>query len=184
MEGKAGIVPPAGGSGGQYLLFTTVNMRTPGDEWGSMFLNHFSFLLFSAPCDGPMVVAELAGALRDQLFSHMKDQMPAAMEDAAALGRIFPRPLVAKVINSMFKGRMCSFYFACLKESGYPGTSFMGNNVVNLVHTPLAFAPPGLNLCMTWYGDHFNLVLSYLDGVIEDGAAGEVLRGFKRLLVE
>ena len=106
------------------------------------------------------------------------------MEDAAALGRIFPRPLVAKVINSMFKGRMCSFYFACLKESGFPEKKFMGRDVVNLVHTPLAFAPPGLNLCMTWYGDHFNLVLSYLDGAIEDSVAREIVRAFKTSLVD
>jgi hypothetical protein len=178
------VVPSPGLAGSQYLLFTTVNMRPPGDEWASMFLNHFSFLLFSAPCQSPTVVPELAGVLRDQLFSNMKDQMPAAMEDAAALGRIFPRPLVARVINSMFKGRMCSFYFACLKESGYPGATFMGHNVVNLIHTPLAFAPPGLNLCMTWYGGHFNLVLSYLEGAIEDRAARDILSAFKRSLVE
>jgi hypothetical protein len=178
-----GVVTEPGLAGSQYLLFTTVNMRPPGDEWGSMFLNHFSFLFFSAPCEGPTVIPELAGGLRDQLFSNMKDQMPAAMEDAAALGRIFPRPLVARLINSMFKGRMCSFYFACLKDSGYPGTEFMGRKVVNLVHTPLAFAPPGLNLCMTWYGGHFNLVLSYFEGAIGDEAARGVLRKFKESLV-
>jgi hypothetical protein len=60
----------------------------------------------------------------------------------------------------------------------------MGRDVVNLVHTPLAFAPPGLNLCMTWYGDHFNLVLSYIDRAIEDGTARDVLQKFKATLVE
>lgn len=179
-----GVVPSPGLEGEQYLLFTTVNTRQPGDEWSSMFLNHFSFLLFSAPSQASAPTGELAGTLRDQLFSHMKDQVPAAMEDAAALGRIFPRPLVAKIINSMFKGRMCSFYFACLKDSGYPGKSFMGHQVVNLVHTPLAFAPPGLNLCMTWYGDHFNLVLSYLEGAVDDATARDIVREFKASLVE
>jgi len=178
-----GIVPSPGLEGDQYLLFTTVNTRPPGDEWSSMFLNHFSFLLFSAPRE-TSDVPQLAGVLRDQLFSHMKDKVPDAMEDAAALGRIFPRPLVARVINSMFKGRMCSFYFACLKESGYPEKTFMGKDVVNLVHTPLAFAPPGLNLCMTWYADHFNLVLSYLDGTIDDQVARDVLKQFRSSLVQ
>jgi hypothetical protein len=178
-----GVFPSPGLKCQQYLLFTTVNTRQPGDEWSSMFLNHFSFLLFSAPSEASEV-PQLANTLREQLFSHMKDQVPAAMEDAAALGRIFPRPLVAKVINSMFKRRMCSFYFACLKESGYAEKKFMGRDVVNLVHTPLAFAPPGLNLCMTWYGDHFNLVLSYLDGAIEDSVAREIVRAFKASLVD
>jgi len=178
-----GVFPSTGPECQQYLLFTTVNTRQPGDEWASMFLNHFSFLLFSAASE-TTDIPQLANSLRDQLFSHMKDQVPAAMEDAAALGRIFPRPLVAKIINSMFKGRMCSFYFACLKESGFPEKKFMGRDVVNLVHTPLAFAPPGLNLCMTWYGDHFNLVLSYLDGAIEDSVAREIVRAFKTSLVD
>ena len=178
-----GVFPSPGPECQQYLLFTTVNTRQPGDEWASMFLNHFSFLLFSAVSE-TTDIPQLANSLRDQLFSHMKDEVPAAMEDAAALGRIFPRPLVAKVINSMFKGRMCSFYFACLKESGFPEKKFMGRDVVNLVHTPLAFAPPGLNLCMTWYGDHFNLVLSYLDGAIEDSVAREIVRAFKASLVD
>ncbi len=139
-----------------------------GDEWSSIFFNHFSFVYFSAPTEEKQTIRSVALALRDQFFQHIKDKIPHAMQDAAALGRIFPRPIVGKVINSMFKGRMCSFYFACLKEAGFTGTSFMGNEAVNLYHTPLAFAPPGLNLCMTFFAGHFNLVLSYVEGAIDE----------------
>jgi len=125
----------------------------------------------------------MAVILRDQFFQHIKDKIPAAMQDAAALGRIFPRPLVAHVINSMFKGRMCSFYFACLKETGYPSQTFMGLPIANLIHTPLAFAPPGMNLCMTYFANRFNLVLSYLEGAMDETTAGKILDQFKTSLI-
>ena len=126
----------------------------------------------------------MAKLLRDQLFQHMKDNLPAALEDAAALGRIFPRSLVARIINSMFKGRMCSFYFACLKDCGFSGKTFMGRPALNIVHTPLAFAPPGMNLCMTFFAGRFNLVLSYLEGAMEDETARQIMRRFKTTLVD
>lgn len=171
-------------NGSQYLLFTSANLRAAGDEWASMFFNHFSFVYLSAPTHEKQTIREVALVLRDQFFQHVKDKIPAAMQDAAALGRIFPRPLVGRVINSMFSGRMCSFYFACLKECGYPSESFMGLPVTNLYHTPLAFAPPGMNLCMTFYARRFNLVLSYVEGAMEDSVAKEILRRFKASLVE
>src|SRR4051812_23669440 len=62
--------PPLPGS--QYLLFTSANMRSPGKEWETMFFNHFSFLLFTAPHAGERSIAALAGLLRDQLFQSMK----------------------------------------------------------------------------------------------------------------
>jgi hypothetical protein len=170
-------------SGSQYLLFTSANMRGPGEEWASIFFNHFSFVFFAAPNDENKTVKQTAVLLRDQFFQHIKDKIPFAMQDAAVLGRIFPRSLVARVINSMFKGRMCSFYFACLKETGYPGESFMDLPINNLTHTPLAFAPPGMNLCMTYFANRFNLVLSYLDGAMEDVTARQIMQTFKNSLV-
>jgi hypothetical protein len=174
--------PPLAGT--QYLLFTSANMRGPGEEWASMFFNHFSFVYFSAPTEEKKTVKEMAIILRDQFFQHIKDKIPFAMQDAAVLGRIFPRSVVGKIINSMFNGRMCSFYFACLKESGYPGDTFMGLPASNLIHTPLAFAPPGMNLCMTFFAGRFNLVLSYLQGAMDNATAKQLLADFKSSLIE
>jgi len=173
--------PPLAGT--QYLLFTSTNMRGPGEEWASIFFNHFSFVYFSAPTDERKTLREMSITLRDQFFQHIKDKIPFAMQDAAALGRIFPRAIVGKIINSMFKGRMCSFYFACLKESGCPGGTFMGLPAANLIHTPLAFAPPGVNLCMTFFAGRFNLVLSYLQGAMDDATAKQLLANFKTSLI-
>lgn len=177
------VVPTPGFSGTDYLLFTTANTRLANQEWETLFFNHLSFLLFTAPFAEGESTPALALQLRDQFFQAMKDKIPFAMEDASALGRIFPRSLVAKVINGTFKGRMCSFYFACVKESGLPKPTFMGLPALDLFHTPTAFAPPGLNLCMTFFAGRFNLVLSWVDGVLEESQGKRLMEIFKASLV-
>jgi hypothetical protein len=173
--------PPLAGS--QYLIFTSTNLRLPGRDWESLFFNHFSFLTLTVPRTIAQQISASAISLRDQLFQLMKDRLPWALQDAAALGRIFPRPLVAHVINSMFKNRMCSFYFVCLKDTGYSSQTFMGVPALNLFHTPAAFVPPGMNLCMTYFAGRFNLVLSYVEGVLTESQAVQFLNEFKASLV-
>jgi hypothetical protein len=173
--------PPLSGS--QYLLFTSANMRPPGQEWETMFFNHFSFLPLTVDSIQPVDLRAMADALREQFFGYVKDQLPFMLQDAAALGRIFPRTLIARIINSMFKQRMCSFYFACVKESGFASTTFMDLPARNLIHTPAAFIPPGVNLCMTSFAGRFNLTLSYIEGVMDDATAGEIVARFKSSLI-
>ncbi len=177
------VFPETPLSGEQYLLFTSANARPMGDPWETFFFNQFSFLLFTTPKSAPPVMADIAHAMRDQFFEQMKQQIPAAMQDAAFLWRILPPWMVAKLTRFLFKGRMCSIYFACMKESGYPGDTFLGLPATNLVHTPLAFAPPGLNLCMTFFGGRFNLVLSYLEGVMSHESAKLLMQKFKTSLL-
>jgi hypothetical protein len=170
--------------GQQYLVFTSASTRAAGQEWESLFFNHLSFLPFSIDVDPPQSPTALVLKLRDQLFEQMRQGIPAALQDASALVRICPHWLGSRSMGRMFKGRLCSFYFACLRETGFPERTFLGLPAVDLIHTPTAFAPPGMNLCMTTFGDRFNLVLSYLDGVLEDSAAAAMMGHFKSLLVE
>ena len=93
MHAVREAIPSPALGGEQYLMFTSANMRTAGQEWESIFFNHFSFVLFSSPTE-KKTIGERAIGLRDQFFQAMKDRVPFALEDAAALGRIFPRWLV------------------------------------------------------------------------------------------
>lgn len=169
--------------GDHLLLFTSVTQRQPGREIESLFFNPFAFLGFWADIKPALPVGELALSFRDQLFDYMKQNVPAAMLDASALGRIFPLSLVSKISKDIGKGRLCSLYFACLRETGFPQNTFMGKPVNNLFHTPLAFCPPGINLCMTWHQQHFNLVLSYVQNTMTDAQAKKMLRVFKASLL-
>lgn len=169
--------------GEHLLLFTSVTQRTPGREIESLFFNPFAFLGFWADVKPALSLRELANSFRDQLFEYMKKNVPAAMLHASALGRIFPLSLVSKISKDIGGGRLCSLYFACLRETGFPQATFMNHPVLNLFHTPLAFCPPGVNLCMTWHNHHFNLVLAYVESTMTDEQATHMLATFKDSLL-
>jgi hypothetical protein len=172
--------PPLPGS--QHLVFTSASTRTAGQEWEGIFFNQLSFLLFSVPEDAPQNASPVAMMLRDEFFDQIRKGMTAAMQDATMLMRICPHWIGSRMMKTFFKGRLCSLYFACLQSSGFAQNTFMGLPVADLIHTPTAFAPPGLNLCMTFFGDHFNLVLSYVEGVMKDEEAVAMMACFKSLL--
>ncbi len=126
---------------------------------------------------------QIALKLRDQVFEQMKLQIPFVMQDAGALGRICPHWFGSRLMRLLCDGRFCSFYFACLRDTGFSGESFLGLPVTNLYHKPLVFAPPGLNICMTTFAGRFNLVISYVEDALNDGVAERILREFKSLLL-
>jgi hypothetical protein len=136
-------------------------------------------MAFSTAQNDSRPANEIAVDLRDQLFDQMRSQIPFVMEDAGALGRICPHWIGSRLMNALFSGRFCTFYFACLRETGFPGVSFMGAPVSNLTHKPIAFSPPGLNICMTWFAGHFNLVISYVEGVLNTASARRLMSEFK-----
>jgi hypothetical protein len=169
--------------GEQHLAFTSTSARSLGREWETLFFNHFSFLIFSAEKESPKSAAGLAVHLRNQFFEQMKENIPAALQDASALIRICPHWLSSKFMRRIFQGRICSLYFACLRETGYPETHFLGLPILNLTHMTPAISPPGLNLCMTYHANRFHLVLSYLDGALDPVAAQQIMQNFKSLLI-
>jgi hypothetical protein len=170
--------------GAQYLIFTSANTRTAGQEWEKVFFNHFSLLPFSIESEPRASIKEMAVVLRNQFFAHMKEKLPVVMEDASALGRICPFWIGDRLLRLVANGRMCSFYFVCLKDNGYSSSTFMGHPVRNLFHQPLVFSPPGLNICMTEFGGRFNLVISYMQDVIDDVSAKRLMQEFKSVLLQ
>jgi hypothetical protein len=173
------VVPYFPQSGEQCLVFTSTTNRLPGQEWEKLLFNHFSLMAFSTAQNDSRPANEIAVDLRDQLFDQMRSQIPFVMEDAGALGRICPHWIGSRLMNALFSGRFCTFYFACLRETGFAGDSFMGMPVSNLTHKPIAFSPPGLNICMTWFAGHFNLVISYVEGVLSAASARWLMSEFK-----
>jgi hypothetical protein len=157
--------PPLPGT--QHLIFTSASTRSPGQEWEGLFFNQLSFLLFSVTKEAPDSSGPLAVLLRDEFFDQMRQGIPAALQDATSLMRICPHWLGSRLMKLVFKGRLCSLYFACLRDTGFSQKTFMGLPVVDLIHTPTAFAPPGLNL----------------DGAMLDSEAREMMSRFRSMLV-
>jgi hypothetical protein len=173
--------PPLPGQ--DWLLFTSATARVPGQEWEKLFFNQFSMMTFSSESKSTDSPSQIALALRDQVFEQMKLQIPFTMQDAGALGRICPHWIGSRLMRLLCDGRFCSFYFACLRDTGFSGESFLGLPVTNLYHKPLVFAPPGLNICMTTFAGRFNLVISYVDDALIEDAALRILTEFKSLLL-
>jgi hypothetical protein len=174
--------PPLAGD--QTLIFTSATSRLPGQEWEKLFFNQFALIAFTSPNNGVQSVPEIAADIRAQLFDQMKLQIPFVMQDAGALGRICPHRVGNRLLNRLFDGRFCTFYFACIRDCGYPSETFLGQRIVNLYHKPLVFAPPGLNLCMTSYANRFNLVVSYIAEAISHSDAAQFLKNFKSSLLQ
>jgi hypothetical protein len=177
-------LPSMSATGTDYMVFTTANLRPANQEWETFLFNHIALLPFWLPAEGEMTMKEAALELRDQLFEHMKRQVPFALSDASALGRILPHFIGGPMLRTMAGGRICSFYFACLRDAGFSGETFLGLPTVNLIHKPLALSPPGLNMCVTYFRGRFNLVVSYIEGAIDDRAAKRLMEQFKSSLVE
>ena len=174
--------PPLPGQ--DWLLFTSASARLPGQEWEKLFFNQFSMMTFSSESKSTDPPPQIALKLRDQVFEQMKLQIPFVMQDAGALGRICPHWIGSRLMRLLCDGRFCSFYFACLRDTGFSGESFLGIPVTNLYHKPLVFAPPGLNICMTTFAGRFNLVISYVEDALSDAVAWRILREFKALLLK
>ncbi len=173
------VLPSMSATGTDYMVFTTANLRPANQEWETFLFNHIALLPFWLPAEGEMTVKEAAIEMRDQLFEHMKKQVPFALSDASALGRILPHFIGGPALRTMAGGRICSFYFACLRDAGFSGETFLGLPTVNLIHKPLALSPPGLNICVTYFRGRFNLVVSYVEGAIDDRAAKRLMEQFK-----
>lgn len=171
-------------SGSQYLVAVSVDTRAPDRKWEDLFFNHLSFLGFSLPTDSTDSPATWTASLRDQFFDQMKQGVPAAFQDATMLTRICPQWLGARIAKLPFRGRVCSFHFACLRDSAFNQETFLGLPVTNLIHTPRVPPPPGLGFGMSFFRGRMNLVFSYLEGVLDDVSARDVLRRLKSLLLD
>lgn len=170
-------------AGSQYLVAVSVDARAPDRKWEDLFFNHLSFLGFSLPTDSTASPAAWTAALRDQFYDQMEQGVPAAFQDATMLTRICPQWLAARIARLPFGGRVCSFYFACLRDMAFNQDTFLDVPLTNLIHAPRVPPPPGLGLGMTVFRGRMNLVFSYLEGVLDDVSARDVLCRFKSLLL-
>ncbi len=148
------------------------------------FFNELSFLYFRFPVAGASDRNALAGLLRDQLVSQVREEIPSAIEDANLLMRILPARQMWRFLMRFYRNRLASFGFTCLGESSVKALSVLGCAIQNITHFPVIPTPPGVGLVLNPSRGACQAVLSYIEGVFSDEEADEIMNGFRQWLLD
>jgi hypothetical protein len=154
-------------------------VRTP-----HIFFNDLSFLYFRFPVAEATDRDALAGVVREQLMSQAREGVPAAIEDANLLMRIFPERAYWKFLMLFYRNRLSSFGFTCLGESAIKAPAVLGCRVFDQIHFPVIPTPPGIGLILSRSGGGYHAVLSYIEGILPEDEVDGLLDTFRARLLE
>ena len=169
-----------GDEAASYLIPVTIDLRPGLDREQEIFFNFVSFLFYQIPVN---VVADrmaLIALLKQQMFDQVKSGFPKDLAEASLLTRIAPLPVLGKLLHLPLKGKMATFAFSHLEKSSYQQTSFMGARLSGMFHMPRVPVPPGLGFFTNFYGNRLNLVIAYLDGMLNEESLGILETGIRR----
>jgi hypothetical protein len=155
-------------AGRDYLVSVSVDLRTPGTAAARLFFNHVSFMFFGVPVTAAADRRQVTDTVKAQMYEQIKSGFPQAMADSSLLMRILPVSVLGRLMRRPLRGEFASLGFTCVGKGGYVPATFMETRVANLYHMPLVPVPPGLGLVVNQYGDRMNVVLTYLDGLLDD----------------
>ncbi len=153
--------------------------RTP-----HFFFNDLSFLYFRFPVAAVGDRQALAGNLREQLVNQARQGVPAAIEDANLLMRILPARTLWRFLMRFYRNRLASFGFTCLGESTMKTTTVANCRVRKLIHFPVIPTPPGVGLVLNHSDGAYHVVLSYLDGIVAETEADDLMATFRKQLLD
>jgi hypothetical protein len=117
--------------------------------------------------------------LRNQLVQQARDGLPAVLEEANLLMRIFPAKVLWLFLMKYYRNRMSSFAFTSLGEPQMNVSEVAGCRVLDYVHFPMIPTPPGLGLILCQHAGKLHAVLSCFEGVISDEDMDAVLARFR-----
>ncbi len=168
--------------GQDYLITVSVDSRTPDTAASKMFFNHVSFLFFGVPAvilgDRKQVIEQV----RSQMYEQIKSGFPRALAESSMLMRILPTSVLGRLMLRPLRGEFASLGLSCVGKGGYAHSQFMGAEVVNLFHMPLVPTPPGVGFFVNQNGDRMNVVLSYVDGMLDEDDVRRIRENVRRLL--
>ena len=101
--------------------------------------------------------------------------------DVTMLMRIAPVWLLARIMAKI-RLMLGSLSFSCVGDSAYRSDTFMDAKVLNLFHMPRVPTPPGYGLFFNEFASGLNLVFSYVDGLMSDEDADDLVQRIGRAL--
>lgn len=176
------VFKAGGRADGDYLVSVSVDLRTPDTAAARLFFNHMSFLFFTVPAAVAGDRRQTLVTFKQQMYEQIKSGFPGALAESSMLMRILPRSLLGRIMLKPLHGEFASFNFAFTGKGRYRHGKFMDADVVNLFHMPLVPVPPGLGVVFNQHGKRMNAALSYLDGIVEERAAGGVAARMRETL--
>jgi len=148
------------------------------------FFNELSFLYFRFAVAAAGDRNALAGVVREQFVSQVKECMPAAMEDANLLMRILPARQLWRFLMRFYRNRLASFGFTCLGESKVKLPAVLGCAIRSTIHFPVIPTPPGIGLVLNPSGGVYHAVLSYIEGALSEEDADALMADFRKRLLD
>jgi hypothetical protein len=146
-------------------------MRTGEDIKQEMFFNHVSYLFYQVPASEAGDREKTIMSIRNQMYDQIKSGLPKDVLKASLLTRIAPLPVLKKVFSIPVDGKIASFCFSHVGKCSYMFSGLMGAKINNIFHMPRVPVPPGLGFFFNYFNDRLNLVISYLNGLIQEDEA-------------
>jgi len=142
----------------------TVNARKKG-VFNKIFFNHLSFMFFSfnsKEAESPIA------SIKNQLYEQTKSRFADKFCNNAMLMRIFPAPILSKLLGLYSKGKMATFSFSYLGEAVNSERKLFSKAVQNVYHMPCPSVPPGIGVIINNCNGKFNLTISYLNALLDE----------------
>lgn len=162
-----------------FVVSTSTDKQRAAIRNHHVFFNDLSFLFFQFPMSAAADRNELAVLVRNQLVQQARDGLPAVLEEANLLMRIFPAKVLWQFLMKYYRNRMSSFGFTSLGESQMNVSEVTGCRVLDYIHFPVIPTPPGLGLILCQHAGKLHAVLSCFEGVITDEDMDAVLARFR-----
>jgi hypothetical protein len=167
-------------NGDSYLVPVTTDLRPGLDPLQEIFFNHVSYLFYQLPVSAAEDRKALIALLKQQMYDQVKSGFPRDLAEASLLTRIAPLPVLGKLLRLPLKGRMATFAFSHLGKSSYRHPLFLGKRIEGLFHMPRVPMPPGIGFFSNFFNGRLNLVLSHLDGLLQDADIVMIEQGIRQ----
>jgi NRPS condensation-like uncharacterized protein len=151
-----------------YLIPVSIDMRGGEDIKEEIFFNHFSFLFFQIHSDDINDPAELVKTVKEQMYEQVQSGFHKDILEVGLLARIAPLPVLEKIFRLVCKEKLASFCFSYIGNCSYHYPDIMGAEIKNFFHMPRVPSPPGLGFFFNHFNGRLNLVIPYLDGLLQD----------------
>ena len=160
---------------GNYVIPVAIDLRSPEKLNEEVFFNYMSFFMFQIDSEKADNFSFVLKSLKQQMYEQVKSGLPKDIQEASHLMRIVPLPFLSRLMGLHLKGRIASFCFSYVGETGYPFSEFMGSKVNNIFHMPRVPAPPGLGIFFHQFQGKLNGVLSYTDEILSPAEANTIM---------